>query len=276
MSKPLVISILAKSQAHILPLYLKSLMAQDIGPRDVIFYIRTNDNRDNTADILRDWYLKWNWKWRMVFDDSSIDQSLISMENHDWNYNRFKILGAIRQASVDFAKAEGADYFVADVDNIILPYTISSLRSVNLPVVAPLLSNAEPSSLYSNFHSDIDDNGYFKDDERYLKLFYQNYKGLIEVPVVHCTYFIKNEVLPSVNYDDGSGRYEYVIFSDSLRKAGISQYLDTRDVYGKITFATKNEDLEECYNLVDHRGASLNSVEEYINKSLPKEYVPHI
>jgi len=273
MSKPLVISILAKSQAHILPLYLKSLMSQNINPRDVIFYIRTNDNRDNTSDILRDWCQKWSWKWRIVFDESSIDESLTNVDNHDWTYNRLKILGSIRQASIDFARSEKADYFVADIDNIILPHTISSLRNTNLPVVAPLLNNTDITSLYGNYHSAIDQNGYFEMDDRYLKLFYQEYKGLIQVPVVHCTYFIKNEVLPFVTYDDNSGRYEYVIFSDSLRKANIPQYLDTREIYGKLTFASNIDEYNKNYLIEDSKGNSLERIEEYINKSLPIEYV---
>ena len=83
MRRPLVIAILAKSKAHILPLYLKSLMAQTELGSDTIFYIRTNDNRDETSEILRDWYQKWNWKWRMVIDDSSVDESLKEQENHE-------------------------------------------------------------------------------------------------------------------------------------------------------------------------------------------------
>ena len=94
---------------------------------------------------------------------------------------------------------------------------------------------------------------------------YQQIKGLIEVPVVHCTYFIKNEALPYVKYDDESGRYEYVIFSDSLRKSNIPQYLDTRKIYGKISFATTAQELERDYEHTEFR-----ELDEYITKSLYK------
>jgi hypothetical protein len=40
-----------------------------------------------------------------------------------------------------------------------------------------------------------------------------------------------------MSYDDKSGRYEYVIFSDTARKKSIPQFLDTRDIYGYISFA---------------------------------------
>lgn len=59
---------------------------------------------------------------------------------------------------------------------------------------------------------------------------------------MHCTYLVRREVLDRVCYDDGSGRYEYVIFSDSLRKSGIPQYIDNRRIYGKLTFSDTAED----------------------------------
>ena len=263
MKKPLVIAVLAKSKAHILPLYLRSLLAQTALRSDTIFYIRTNDNKDNTSEVLRDFYNKWNWKYKMVFDDTSVDPSLIAQPNHDWDAKRFSILGAIRQKSIDFANSEGADYFIADCDNIVMPHTIDAIRSVNLPVVAPLLHVTNPTSMYSNFHSDIDDNGYFKNDHNYVGIFYQNYKGLLQMPVVHCTYFIRHDALKSVQYDDGSARFEYVIFSDSLRKAGVLQYLDTREVYGRISFSTNEEEY-----VADMQYASMIELDGYITKQL--------
>lgn len=60
--------------------------------------------------------------------------------------------------------------------------------------------------------------------------------------VIHCTYLVRNEVLDYVSYIDGSGRYDYVICSDTLRKAGIPQYIDNRRDYGKLTFCDTVED----------------------------------
>jgi hypothetical protein len=242
-------------------------MAQTDLLSNTIFYIRTNDNNDDTANILRDWYCRWNWKWKMVFDDSSIDVSLIDIENHDWNARQFKILGKIRQDSINFAISENADYFVADVDNIIKPNTLSAIRSVNLPVVAPLLVCPRETSLYANYHSSVDENGYFKNDDEYLKIRYQSIKGLIQIPVVHCTYHIQNFVLPYVSYDDDSYRYEYVIFSDSLRKAGIAQFLDNREIYGFTSFSSTQEDLQ-----AEMAYLPFAKMVEYINKTIPSEW----
>ena len=248
--RPLVIAILAKSVGHILPFYLESILAQTEISSNTIFYIRTNDNRDNTSEILKDFYKKWSWKYKMVFDDSSIDSSLLNKGNHDWDVTRYKILGKIRKDSCDFAISENADYFIADADNICLPNTISSIRSTGLGVVAPMLTRINQPHRYSNYHETIDENGYFLDSEFYDPILYRKIKGLIEVPVVHCTYYISNNILNKICYDDFSNRMEYVIFSDTLRKLNVPQYIDNRQVYGSIFFSTNKEEFDkECeYN----------------------------
>src|SRR5205814_6460796 len=48
---------------------------------------------------------------------------------------------------------------------------------------------------------------------------------------------IRADAIPELNYQDESGRHEYVVFSHSARQAGIPQYLDSRQIYGYITFA---------------------------------------
>ena len=129
---------------------------------------------------------------------------------------------------------------MADCDNFILPHTIESLVTTNLPIIGPLLNS---NCAYSNFHANIDANGYLLDSPFYLPLVNREIKGHVQVPVIHCTYFIRYEVLPEMSYDDESYRYEYVIFSDTARKKAIPQYLDTTDVFGYVTFAENSTDL---------------------------------
>lgn len=246
MKKPLVIAILAKSVEHILPLYLKAIESQTAIDESTIFYVRTNDNRDRTAYILWEWLSKMNMRHEIYFDDTPIANKLVNIQNHDWtDHDRFKILGDIRQKSIQFAIDKGADYFIADCDNVLMPHTIESLRSTNLPVIAPFLKTTNPHSLYANYHTEVDENGYMKECDNYFKIFNGEMKGIIEQPVIHCTYFIKNEYLPFVSYDDESWRFEYVIFSDILRKKGIPQYLDNRMYYGSLFFAGNQSDFEE-------------------------------
>jgi len=245
-----VFAILAKNKAAVLPFYLECLLNQTLPKQQIHLYIRTNDNTDNTTSILKTFVDTYGHKYASIFyDDSPISNTLKTFKNHEWNPTRFSILGNLRQDSINHAAKLGAHYFVADCDNFIVPSTLERmLEQKDLGVIAPMLVTK---TAYSNFHYDVDTNGYLKDHPNYLKLLNRCISGCIEVKVVHCTYFVANHLLFRVIYDDKSARYEYVIFSDILRKRGVPQYLDNRQYYGFLTFADTEADftkeLSESY-----------------------------
>jgi len=230
----LCFAILAKNKEGTLPFFLKCLLNQTYPTSKIHLYIRTNDNTDDTAPLLQAFIKAHGSKYASVYyNDSSVNAVVKEFQNHEWNSIRFKVLGQIRQDSVDYAKAKGLHYFVADCDNFITSITLEKMIEQRaLGVLAPMLTNT---TLYSNYHYDIDNNGYMKDHPTYIKVLNRSLRGLIEVPVVHCTYFVSYDLLKDVCYDDGSARYEYVIFSDGLRKKNRPQYLDNRFIYGFIS-----------------------------------------
>lgn len=239
--KPITIAILARDKAHCLPLYLSCIENQTWPKSKTYLYIKTNNNTDKTAEILSNWVEKVKDQYLGIyFDDSNIESK--EYKNHEWDCARFKLLGKIRQDSLNYAYERNSDYFVADCDNFIFSTTIETLQKSGFSLIAPLLHT---SYAYSNFHSKIDENGYYADSPFYFPLVNQEIKGLIQVPVIHCTYFIRHEIVNQMSYDDESYRYEYVVFSDNARKKNIPQYLDTRESYGKITFANNLQELEE-------------------------------
>jgi glycosyltransferase involved in cell wall biosynthesis len=237
------IAILAKDKAHVLPLYLTLIEKQTYPAAKTKLYIRTNNNRDHTAALLEQWIEKVKDRYSEIYyDASNVEEPVHEYKPHEWNFIRFRVLARLRQESVEWAKARGTHYFVVDCDNFIVPETLETLLDTGLPVIGPLLkSGDDPGSYYSNYHHITDENGYYKNSPAYYDIFNQTIKGLIEVEVIHCTYLVRNEVLDFVSYDDGSGRYEYVIFSDTLRKTGIPQYIDNRRNYGKLTFCDTDE-----------------------------------
>jgi hypothetical protein len=242
------IAILAKDKAHTLPLYLSCIEHQTWPSHITYLYIRTNNNNDDTAHILRTWIEKVRARYAGIYyDDTNVIEPVEKYGQHEWNTKRFKVLGKIRQDSIDWAYTHQSHYFVIDCDNFIKPHTLKTLFETNLSIVAPLLKTGVSAhytnTAYSNFHAAIDKNGYYKDSPLYYMLLSQQIKGLIEVPVVHCTYFIRYDVLDKISYDDQSSRYEYVIFSDTARKKSIPQFLDTRDIYGYISFAENETQL---------------------------------
>ena len=231
------IAILAKNKAHTLPLYLRCIERQTWPKIRTSLYVHTNDNTDESETILSDWLARVSALYANVFfSNVSVNEQLRRFGQHEWNALRFKILGRIRQDSIEWARRRHSHYFVADCDNFIVPDTIESLVHANaLPIVAPMLRTG--ATAYSNFHAAIDANGYFANSPFYDPLLRRELRGFIEVPVVHCTYLVRFNVLAQMLYDDDSARYEYVIFSDNARKRNISQFLDNHRFYGRITFA---------------------------------------
>lgn len=221
------VAILLKDKAYCLNLYLECLYKQTFPKKHIHLYVRTNDNKDNSAEIMKEWLDKHGEEYASVwYDDSDIDSTIKKYGEHEWNSHRFSILAAIRQQSCDYAKEKGLHYFVADCDNFLMPDTLKLLYQVRaLGLVGPHLDTTVRAT---NVHHCADPNGYYKECAEYDAVRFKKIRGLIECDVVHCTYFIPKWVLPFVCYDDGSGRYEYVIIADKLRKSGIRQYYDSR------------------------------------------------
>jgi tetratricopeptide (TPR) repeat protein len=240
-----LLAILAKQAESVLPFYLFCIDALDYPKNSIVLYVRTNNNTDRTVAILREWIGRVREQYACVeFDASDVPEAVQEFAIHEWNSKRFKVLGEIRQESMNRALQHNCDYyFVADTDNFVKPDTLKKLIATGLPIVAPLLrcSDAQHPN-YSNFHDNVDARGYSIRLDRYWALLNQSIKDVVEVPVVHCTYLVRADVIPRLYYRDASDRHEYVIFSESARKGGTAQYLDTREVYGCLTLENDARD----------------------------------
>jgi GR25 family glycosyltransferase involved in LPS biosynthesis len=234
-----LLAILAKQKETALPLYLDCIEVLDYPKSSIVLYIRTNNNTDLTEQILRDWVARVGHLYAAVeFDASDVADRVEEFSEHEWNVTRFRVLGEIRNRSLQRTRELDCEfYFVADVDNFVRRSTLRELVALNLPIVGPLLRPIIPQKLYSNYHADIDADGYYKHCDQYYWILSRQLRGVVEVQVVHCAYLIRTDVIPELTYQDGTDRHEYVIFSDSARRAGIPQYIDNRQLYGYITFA---------------------------------------
>jgi glycosyltransferase involved in cell wall biosynthesis len=233
-----LVAILAKQKEPSLPLYLECIEALDYPKSSIVLYIRTNNNTDRTEQILRDWVTRVGHLYAHVeFDAEDVADRVEQFGVHEWNPTRFRVLGHIRNVSLQRAlDHDCAFYFVADVDNFVRPCTLRELVALDLPIVAPFLRSVSSVSFYSNYHADTEPRGYYQDCDQYQWVLNRWVRGVIEMPVVHCTYLIRADVLPQLRYDDATDRHEYVIFSDIARNADIPQYFDNRQIYGYVTF----------------------------------------
>ncbi len=249
----ITIAILAKDMAHVLPLYLSCIEQQTWPKNKTYLYIRTNNNKDNTIDLLKAWMNQVGSQYAGIyFDDTDTKERVEKYGIHQWNSERFRVLGKIRQDSVTWAHEHKSHYFVADCDNFIRPDTIEVLMNTNLPVIGPLLRRNDSNENYdcfehgpSTFHvlPPSAPQYWRPDNPLHTILVKQEMRGLIKVPIIHCTYLIRHEYLDQVSYDDNTGRWEFAIFSDTLNKQGIPQYVDTREVYGYLTRAENGTEL---------------------------------
>ena len=261
-NKKILWAILAKQAEKTLPLYLNCLLNQDYDKKNIVLYIRTNDNTDNTEGILQEFIAAHGSEYNsVIYDNASVDSRLQEFENHDWNAFRFQILGKIRNQSLKIAQENNCDfYFVCDVDNFIVSNTLSSLVSLNLEIVAPMLVNAKSKEakvagigggdFYSNFHCEYDEIGGYVHDAMYDKLISREYRGINRVRLVHCTYLVRIDVIPKIDYLLNPYNYEYRNFTISAEQNGIPQYLDNRIPYGSLSLideTAESEKLLECF-----------------------------
>jgi len=264
------IAILAKQKEKVLPLFLRSLYELDYPKENISLYVRTNNNTDNTKEILESWLAKHRAEYRYVsYDSSDIADAVQEYKVHEWNGVRFRALAKIRQASIDACLQSDCDYyFVIDVDNFLFPETLNDLIEANKPIVAPLLRYAVANDkypdtpedqervgehrcrYYSNYHHMVDDYGSIINEPIYYQLLHRGdgYRGVWDVDCVHCTYLIKRKYLDKLSYLEESDRWEYMVFSESARKARVNQYLDNRKIYGILTLTENNAVCEYLYD----------------------------
>jgi hypothetical protein len=243
-------AILAKDAEKLLPFYLECLLMQTYAKKDIYLYIRTNDNKDATASILKDFVEEYGELYMGVhFDDSSISEEIKKYETHEWNSTRFNILGHIRQDSVDFAAEKKFDYyFVSDVDNFLLPQTLESQINLNYEVIAPKLGMVVPEKTedlvenqnWSNFYF-ADENYWFKETQEYYEIIEGRKPGVHKVDLVHCTYLLRSDIFSKVNYLVIPNNWEYKNLIISLKNHGVDCYLDARRDYGVLTLSEQVE-----------------------------------
>jgi hypothetical protein len=258
MTQPNVfLALLVKQKEAVLPLFLESLNDWDYPKENIFIYIRTNNNTDNTKQLLEEWIEEYGDKYKgLIYNSEDVPEKVEKYDVHFWNGERFRVLGKIRQESMNQALLTDCEYyFVVDTDNFLFPETLKELVKLNLPIVAPFLryavalgENADTpieaakreghmSRYYSNYHDKVDDFGSIIAEDLYYKILNQEVKGLIECMCVHCTYLIKREYLSELNYLEQSDRWEYMVFSNSARDKGITQYIDNRTIYGVLTLS---------------------------------------
>lgn len=236
--KKVLLVILARNKEHVLERYFDCISKLNYDKRLITIYINTNNNKDNTEKVLKSWVdINDKYYHKIDFETHSVEElNKDEGDPHNWNPNRFKVLGEIRNKSLQKTLEYGCDYyFVVDCDNFIEPDTLKDMINEDRPIIAPMLETyIEKDDSYSNYFCAVTPNGYYRHHTDYQLILTRQKIGTFEVPVVHCTYLIKRECIETrkLTYIDESQHYEFVIFSRSARKNGIKQFICNKKYYG--------------------------------------------
>lgn len=261
-------AVLVRNGARFLPEYLERLLAQDYDKKQIHLYIHTNDNSDNTLEILQFFVDIYGSQYSGVtFRKDLADADKVARNWHEWPLERLKVMARIRQESIRFAQENSfAYYFVSDVDNFVSSKVLTELVKLQLPVVAPYLRTApgDPLYRYSNFHEQIGPIGEFVQSDRNLQICAGEMVGIFPVDLVHCTYLVRGDILKYIDYQYSDDNYEYRNFALSLMKnaPNVQQYLDARHVWGSLMFTEFEGSLNSCRNFMVSVEASIKSYDK--------------
>ncbi|NGX46237.1 MAG: hypothetical protein K940chlam2_01424, partial [Chlamydiae bacterium] len=82
--KTVLLSILARNKAHVLPTFLRCIDNLDYDKSQITLYINTNNNEDNTEEIHQTWAKENEKHYRqIVFESHEID-NMIDSKPHEW------------------------------------------------------------------------------------------------------------------------------------------------------------------------------------------------
>ena len=138
------------------------------------------------------------------FDAEEVGPRVEAFGVHEWNPTRFGVPRAD-------PPGQPAPFLWSDsaISTFPLTWTISygpvpvrELVALNLPIVAPFLRSIGPGDFYSNYHSDIDANGYYRQCDQYFWILNRWIRGVQEVPVVNSTYLVRADKISALTYDD--------------------------------------------------------------------------
>jgi hypothetical protein len=244
------LSILTRNQSNYLKHYLKCIDELSYDKKDIFVHIITNNNDDNTESVLTDWInSNINQYSDIVFENKNYENAPFDKE---WKPDRLKLMGEIRQKSIDICKKTNCGYyFVADTDNWVESITLEYLISKEKPIIAPFLIDFAERSRYSNYFNIIDEDGYYLPDTDFeIAVWQRQIRETFTVPVVHCTYMVNTDYLNDLTYiTTKKTEHEFVTFSNSARKNNIEQWLCPERMFGFVRYDTI-VDFEDAHEMM--------------------------
>jgi len=267
MDKTVFISVLTRNHGKFLPHYFRSLEEMDYDKKNIVIYINTNNNDDDTMGFLTSWIGQNYFKYRNIIFEKGIDDPKITKDlywDHDDN-RRLKKMASIRNRSLDICRLEKTDYyFVMDTDNWVAPITLKYLIQKEKPIIAPFIKLHNDGSMYSNYFNDVTETGYYKSSPLDMDMWRrESMVGTFKVPLVHCTYLIDTKYINDLSYTSsywGDHHYEFVLFANNAREKNVDQYICNEKMFGFVNYGNIIDE-PNCYDLLLKKYYSDNKID---------------
>ncbi|XP_012266997.2 glycosyltransferase 25 family member [Athalia rosae] len=250
----IVIAILARNKAHTLPYFLTLLENLDYPKDRISLWIRSDNNVDNTIDVLKTWLDSKNGKEKYHRVSFEYDKSSKGFQGEkgiaDWTPERFNHVIDLREQALEYARDVWADFLLMiDADAFLTnPKTLEELVKKGETVVAPLLKS---DGMYSNFWAGMTEDYYYMRTDRYKPILNREEVGCIHVPMVHSAILInlkrsesnfltfKADKLGPQRYD--GPKDDIITFAVGANASGIPFYICNDQVYGFVMVPLENQ-----------------------------------
>lgn len=285
-----MIALLARNKAHVLPLALTRLGDLDYPKERVSLYVRSDHNADATLDVLGDWLDAYGRDYHSlnVSHGGGNDEVLLA-EPAKWTEERFRHVMRLKEEALEEARRIWADYvWFLDADAFITnSLTLEFLVGENdFVVAAPLLRSV---GLYSNFWAGMDQDYYYQRTDAYLPILDRKELECFDVPMVHSCFLVnlRKEAsaaltfLPEKVADYDGPLDDIIVFALSARKADVSLYVCNHYVFGYIALPMSEEggmeaDKQNFLNLdlemtADRHPPTYDPIFEKYQKPLPQK-----
>ncbi|XP_047543546.1 glycosyltransferase 25 family member [Vanessa atalanta] len=282
------ISILARNKVNSLPYFLTSLRLLDYPKERIDLWIHTENNYDETEEILHKWAEKYKNLYHSFHLFSQVSSEPQEGDNEVkvfWDTVQYKHVSKLREEALNYARDIRADYlFMLDADVILTePATLKILVGRKYKIVAPMLIS---DGLYSNFWAGESKDYSYEDSSYFMKFFKREvlYLGCHNVPAVHSAVLISltNESSDYLTYYpvEHSDYMDYgddvTNFAASAHRTGTKIKLCNDQLFGFTTMPNiDNDPMKETQRFINLKVDALGHEVEFPLDTDLKKYVTY-
>ncbi|KRZ34351.1 Cullin-1, partial [Trichinella pseudospiralis] len=239
-----LISVLVRNKAHVLPYFLGTLDSLDYPKRRIQLFIRLDHSEDDSAEMLNRWLGRVNGSYHSVEFSHDDDPVGYAGERSwfDWTEDRYREVIRWKQYALDKGRRVWADYLLLLDSDVLFTdrNTLRLLIAESKPIVAPMLTSI---GAYSNFWASTTDRGYYKRTDDYDRLLTRQLIGCFAVPMVNSAVLIdlrwrasdKLALKPDRLLEPYHGPVDdMLLLAASVRQVGLQMHVSNRHQYGVL------------------------------------------